>query len=144
MGKYKIHAYLRITQSTFFYYSLIRLDKKGFLQPGNVCHKNQQSLKLELVLLERTWRVHPLHSFSHEILNYRHSESLLLQFSSSVHVGRYYPRASSLLIILLQTIPPPSIPITLASPAQLLSLSDDLLAKNRHFVWSGKLDSLLP
>lgn len=43
MGKYKVHAYLRITQSTFFYCFLIGLDKKGFLQPGNACQEDQQS-----------------------------------------------------------------------------------------------------
>lgn len=30
MGKDKVHAYLRITQSTFFYCSLTRLDKRLF------------------------------------------------------------------------------------------------------------------
>jgi len=84
MGKHKVHAYLRITQSTFFYCSLIGLDKKGFLQPGNMCQENQQSLRSKLVLLERIRRVHDLHLFFQEILNYRPSESLLLHFSGSV------------------------------------------------------------
>lgn len=104
------------------------------MQPGNVSQENQQSLRTELVLLQKIGRVYPLYLFFQEILNYRHSESLLLQFSSSAcgqilswsffspdnpstdHSCSVYPNR----------------PCLSYSPTHLLFLSDDLLAKSRY------------